>query len=69
MKAKIREKSDLLSDLLSEVLSEVFAKHLTLWNPSKQRHFREKSEVVRSFLKFSENNRTLDLTQTHLSAA
>ena len=49
MKAKIREKSD----LLSEVLSEVFGKHLTLWNPSKQRRFRQKSEVVRSFLKFS----------------
>ena len=65
MKAKIREKSD----LLSEVLSEVFGKHLTLWNPSKQRHFKQKSEVVRSFLKFSENNRTLDLTQTLLSAA
>ncbi len=38
------------SDLLSEVLSEVFGKHLTLWNPSKQRLFRQKSEVVRSFL-------------------
>jgi hypothetical protein len=65
MKAKFREKSD----LLSEVLSEVFGKHLTLWTTSKQRHFREKSEVVRSFLKFSEINRTLDLTRALLSAA
>ena len=65
MKAKIREKSD----LLSEVLSEVFGKHLTLWTLSKQRLFRQKSEVVRSFLKFSEINRTLDLTRALLSAA
>ena len=55
-----RKESEGKSDLLSEVLSEVFAKHLTLWTPSKQRHFRQKSEVVRSFGEFSENNRTLN---------
>jgi hypothetical protein len=53
MKAKNREEK---SDLLSEVLSEVFGKHLTLWNPSKQRHLKQKSEVVRSFSKCSANN-------------
>jgi hypothetical protein len=44
------------SDLLSEVLSEVFGKHLTLRNSSKQRLFRQKSEVVRSFLSSAKND-------------
>ena len=35
------------------MLSDLFDEHLPLWTTSKQRHFRQKSEVVRSFLKFS----------------
>jgi metal-responsive CopG/Arc/MetJ family transcriptional regulator len=35
----------------------VFGKRLTLWNPSKQRHFRQKSEVVRSFLSSTKKKR------------
>ena len=58
-----------MREVLGEVLSDLFAKHLPPEKPFKQRGFERKSEVVRSFLKFSEINRTLDLTRALLSAA
>ena len=41
-----------MREVLGEVLSDLFAEHLPPEKPFKQRHFKQKSEVVRCFFDF-----------------